>query len=95
MKRLVALAVCGALAVPAMAFAADPAPAATATVAATPAAVQASVKDKKICKTMEEKGSRLGGKRVCHTKAEWDDLSALQRQDLSQKLTQGPARAAN
>ncbi len=92
MNRLVALAVCGALAVPAMAFAADPAPAATATPAA---AAQTSKKDRQVCKTIEEKGSRLGGKRVCRSQAEWNELAAQQRQELDRKLSIGPARAAN
>ena len=32
--------------------------------------------DKKICKTIRETGSRLGGKRECKTKAEWDRIAA-------------------
>lgn len=32
--------------------------------------------DKKICKTIKETGSRLGGKRECKTKAEWDRIAA-------------------
>ena len=93
MKRLVALAFCGALAVPAMAFAADPAPAATA----TPVASQATVakKDRPVCKTIEEKGSRLGGKRVCRSQAQWNELAAQQRQEIERRLSLGPARAAN
>ena len=90
MKRLVALAVCGALAVPALAFAADPAPAApAAATAATPK------KDKPVCKTIEEKGSRLGGKRVCRSQAEWNEIAAQQRQEIERRLSLGPARAAN
>ena len=92
MKRLVVLAVCGALAVPAMAFAADPAPTATA----TPAAVQTTPKkERQVCKTIEEKGSRLGGKRVCRSQAQWDELAAQQRQEIERRLSLGPARAAN
>lgn len=32
--------------------------------------------EKKICKTIKETGSRLGGKRECKTKAEWDRIAA-------------------
>ncbi len=91
MKRLVALALCGALAAPAMAFAADPAPAATA----TPVVAKIAKPDRKVCKTIEEKGSRLGGKRVCRSQAEWNELAAQQRQEIERRLSLGPARAAN
>lgn len=32
--------------------------------------------NKKVCKTIKETGSRLGGKRECKTKAEWDRIEA-------------------
>ena len=32
--------------------------------------------DKKICKTIKETGSRLGGTRECKTQAEWDRIAA-------------------
>ena len=89
MNRLVALALCGALTVPAVAYAADPGPAATA----TPVANQTtSRKDRQVCKTMEEKGSRLGGKQVCRSQAEWDELAAQQKQEIERRLSLGPAR---
>lgn len=34
--------------------------------------------DKKICKTIKETGSRLGGKRECRTQAEWDRIAEEQ-----------------
>ena len=92
MKRLVALAVCGALAAPALAFAADPAPAATATPVSTSATPK---KDRQVCKTIEEKGSRLGGKRVCRSQEEWNELAAQQRQEMERRLSLGPARPSN
>ena len=49
-------------------------------------------KEKKICKREEEKGSRLGGKTTCRTKAEWDDMAYAQRMELDRKINQGPAR---
>jgi hypothetical protein len=92
MKRLVAIAVCGTLAIPALAYAADPAPAATA----TPVANQTTPKkDRKVCKTIEEKGSRLGGKRVCRSQAEWNEIAAQQRQEIERRLSLGPARPSN
>jgi hypothetical protein len=36
--------------------------------------------DKKICKTIEETGSRLGGTRECRTQAEWDRIAAETQQ---------------
>ena len=32
--------------------------------------------DKKVCKTIKETGSRLGGTRECKTQAEWDRIAA-------------------
>lgn len=32
--------------------------------------------NKKVCKTIKETGSRLGGKRECKTQAEWDRIAA-------------------
>lgn len=39
------------------------------------AATAAPTEERKICKRMEQTGSRMGGgKRVCHTAAEWRQL---------------------
>ena len=43
---------------------------------ATTAPAAAVDPDRKICKTIKETGSRLGGKRECKTKAEWDRIAA-------------------
>lgn len=91
MMRLVILAACGAILVPAAASAAGQATdqsAATTTAAAQPK----PRKQRMVCKTMEEKGSRLGGKRVCRTQGEWDDLAAQQKQEIERRLSLGPAR---
>ncbi|HEV2044400.1 MAG TPA: hypothetical protein VGR05_06945 [Sphingomicrobium sp.] len=45
------------------------------TVAQTPAADP----NKRVCKTIKETGSRLGGKRECKTQAEWDRIAAEQQ----------------
>jgi len=34
--------------------------------------------NKKVCKTIKETGSRLGGKRECRTQAEWDRIAEEQ-----------------
>lgn len=35
-----------------------------------------------ICEKQEVIGSRLGSKRICHTRAEWADLKLQDRQEL-------------
>ncbi|MGE7206147.1 hypothetical protein ACQKJZ_10765 [Sphingomonas sp. NPDC019816] len=40
------------------------------------------VKEKKICRMQETTGSRLGGKRICKTQAEWDEIAANARNDV-------------
>ena len=35
--------------------------------------------EKKVCKTIKEVGTRLGGKRECRTKEEWDRIAAEQQ----------------
>ena len=88
MKRLASLLICASLAFGASAALADP------PVATQPAAAPAQAKpakDKKVCKREEEKGSRLGGKTTCRTKAEWDEISFRERMELERKIHQGPA----
>lgn len=61
-------------------------------IVASPAAAQTTdsaqgqnsqpAKAKLICEKEQETGSRLGGKRVCHTKEEWDQIRAETRQNL-------------
>jgi hypothetical protein len=46
--------------------------------------------NKILCERQEEIGSRLGGKKVCHTAAEWQELHRQNREqvdDWQQKLT--------
>ena len=38
--------------------------------------------ERKICRKEQSTGSRLGGKRICHTKAEWDEIAANSRNDI-------------
>lgn len=58
------------IAAAALLLAAGQAPAAPATKPAT------ADPDKKVCRTLKETGSRLGGKRECKTQAEWDRIAA-------------------
>ncbi len=86
---------CGAMIAPAAALAAgqqttQAQPAATATTG-QPAQVKPR-KDRLVCKQTEEKGSRLGGKRICRTQAEWDEASFQQRQELERKMYVAPSR---
>ena len=40
-----------------------------------------------ICERQQEPGSRLAAAKVCHTRAEWADLKAQDRQDLEKAQT--------
>ena len=46
-------------------------------------------KAKIICETEEQIGSRLGGKRVCHTAEEWEQIRSDTRQNLEKFQQQG------
>ncbi len=39
-------------------------------------------KEKKVCRTEQATGSRLGAKRICKTRAEWDEIAADARKDV-------------
>lgn len=89
MKRLASLLICASFAFGGSAALADP-PASQPV--STPASSPAKpAKEKKICKREEEKGSRLGGKTTCRTKAEWDEMSFRERMEIERKIHQGPA----
>ena len=62
---------------------------------AAPSSSQPPLKDpnRVICEKQEEIGSRLGGKKVCHTAAEWQELrrqNKEQIEDWQQRLTANP-----
>lgn len=38
--------------------------------------------NRKVCETVEETGSRLGGRRVCMTAQQWEDQRRSQREDV-------------
>jgi hypothetical protein len=50
-------------------------PTAPAPIAATGKAQTVSYSDQVICKFEGETGSRLGGRRMCHTRAQWDTIN--------------------
>lgn len=58
--------------------------------AATPAAPQAKSLDPNevVCEKEEETGSRLGGHKVCMTRAQWAEQRRLNRQDIEKIQTQ-------
>ncbi|HEY0414476.1 MAG TPA: hypothetical protein VGD66_15180 [Allosphingosinicella sp.] len=58
--------------------------AAAGTAAPLPAAPPAAGTDatKKICRLQETIGSRLGGTRICRTRAEWEDLKLQSRRTV-------------
>jgi hypothetical protein len=72
--------------------------AAALTVAATPPAEPAApptvattstYASKQICRTEIDIGTRLGGKRICRTQAEWDVVRAEARKAAERAQTQG------
>ena len=77
----VALAACpvAAIAQPTIDVAPSPAPAAQpsspAPAAPAPKAQTVSYSDQVICKQEGKAGSRLGGRRMCHTRAKWDEIN--------------------
>jgi hypothetical protein len=56
-------------------------PQAPATAPATGAATPGDADTKPVCKTVVPTGSRLGGKRECHTKSEWAELLKQRKLD--------------
>ena len=42
--------------------------------------------DKKVCKTIRETGSRLGGTRECRTQAEWNRIAAETQQKAQSNM---------
>lgn len=43
--------------------------------------------DDVICKRQEVTGSRLGGRKVCHTRLEWEQMSENARENLDTRQT--------
>ena len=50
--------------------------------APAPAASKDKDPNRVICERQEEIGSRLGGTKVCHTAAQWDELRKASRQQV-------------
>ena len=46
---------------------------------ATSAAKETAARDKQICRTISEVGSRLSRRRICATKAQWDEMALQNR----------------
>jgi len=73
--------VLGALSAPALADSAS------ATASGPTTKTETNDPNRMICKRVETIGSRLGAKRVCRTKSEWDADQASNRQDLDRRQT--------
>jgi hypothetical protein len=55
------------------------------------AAARASAySSKKICREEVDLGTRLGGKRICRTKAEWDQIRMESRR-VTERMQEGPS----
>ena len=50
--------------------------------------------EKKICRSMGQTGSILGGKRECHTKAEWEAIAERARADRDNRDMDNRSRGA-
>lgn len=55
------------------------------------AAKAAAYANKKICRSETDIGTRLGGKSICRTRAEWDAFRAEQRKAVDRAQTQSSA----
>lgn len=75
LAALAAALMFSAIAVSAQAAAAAGAPAAATQPAPVRTATNDQGPDRLICKHQEEIGTRLGGHKACHTRAEWDDIA--------------------
>lgn len=64
------------------------------TAPAQPANAKAKDPNKVICERQEEMGSRLGGKKVCKTAAEWQEERAAQRRVLEDTQRQATSTGA-
>ena len=67
-------------------------PAMADSAAGTPPAPTAKAEDsdatKMVCRRIESIGTRLGSKKVCRSKGDWDAEQAANRQDLERSQTQ-------
>lgn len=85
MNRIIPLIAAGTLCVAGAAFAQTP-PAQTSQTQATQQKTQpakpAHDPDEVICRRQDDTGSRLGGTKICHTRAEWDEISRVSRDEV-------------
>src|SRR5687768_17790315 len=80
MRRLAPIALVAALCLPAFAVAGEARPVPEKRVKPIPNTTLSKSKDGMVCKLLLRTGSRLGGRKVCKTKAEWDAISQDARQ---------------
>ena len=96
MKRFIPVVIVGAFALSGVAFAqTQPVKTTdntqTAQAKAQPAKPAHSA-DEVICKRQADTESRLGGTKICHTRAEWDEISRVSRDEVerSQQTVRNP-----
>jgi hypothetical protein len=77
-----------------LAIGATPAIAQAPSAGTAPPAAKAEDPNKKICERVEETGTRLGGRRVCKTKAEWAAERAESRRELERAQQNADYRPA-
>ena len=93
MMRLAVLIACGALVAPSAGLAAGQSGGEAVKASNAPKSIKEKSKmDRLVCKIQDQKGSRLGGKRVCRTQAEWDEAAYQQRLEFERKMHVAPAR---
>ena len=85
MKCLVVVAACGLLAIPASAGAYQVKSMTSNRVTPIANTVVSTGKDGKICKLVLRTGSRLGDRKICKTKEEWDVISQDARKSTEKK----------
>lgn len=77
------------------ALAAAQAPAAVPAPPPPPAEAKTADDQKKICKREEVIGSRVSGKRVCRTKAQWDAIQAQDQRAVQEMNRLNPGARSN
>ena len=60
----------------------------TAAIAADGREPESGKKNGMICRAQGETGSRLGGKKVCMTREQWEDMKRETRQNIDRAQTQ-------
>jgi len=57
--------------------------------AQTPKSASTDNGDKIVCKSEEVTGSRIPGRKICHTQRDWDDMTAAARRNTQDSQDRG------